>query len=74
MKRRFTREQQLTIIDGMLAFTGLLLVLQLWLLTATMESFLGGDTHVVWPAAMVSFCCLALNGGLLYYLKKVTGA
>ena len=72
MKRFFTRAQQMTVIDGMLAFVSILLVLQLWLLTATMESYLGGDYSVILPAAVVSGLCLALNLGLLYQLKKMT--
>lgn len=71
MKRRkgpLPRHQRLTIIYGMLAFVLVLVILQLWLLTATMNAYLGGDTSVIWPAAFVSFLCFALNAGLLYYL------
>lgn len=74
MKRFFTPAQQIIVIDGMLAFASLLLILQLWLLSATMESYLGGDYSVILPAAIVSVLCLALNGGLLYYLKRMTRA
>ena len=35
----------------MLAFVLTLVVLQLWLLTATMNAYLGGDETVIWPAA-----------------------
>lgn len=63
--------KQMIIIDGMLAFVALLLILQLWLLTATMESFLGGDYSVVWPTAFVSLACLGLNCGLLVYLGRL---
>jgi hypothetical protein len=52
----------------MLAFAVVLVVLQLWLLTATMNAFLGGDLSVVWPAAVGSLVCLLLNAGLLRYL------
>ena len=41
--RSFTREQRTTIVYGMLAFVLILVVLQLWLLTATMNAYLGGD-------------------------------
>ena len=43
-------------------------VLQLWLLTATMNAYLGGDVGVVWPAAAASVVCLGLNLGLLRYV------
>jgi hypothetical protein len=68
VKRPFTREQRITIIYGMLAFILILVILQLWLLTATMNAYLGGDEAVVWPAAAASVLCLLLNTGLLRYL------
>ena len=66
--RPFTRAQRATIVNGMLAFVVVLVVLQLWLLTATMNAYLGGDDSVVWPAAAASAACLLLNLGLLRYL------
>ncbi len=68
-KGRFlTRSQQTTIVNGVVCFVLVIVVLQLWLLTATMNAFLGGDTTVVWPALAASAVCLALNLGLLRYL------
>jgi hypothetical protein len=68
-KGRFlTRKQQLTIVNGVVCFVLVIVVLQLWLLTATMNAFLGGDTGVVWPALAASSACLALNLGLLRYM------
>jgi hypothetical protein len=71
IKRPFTREQRLTIIDGMLAFILILVILQLWLLTATMNAYLGGDAAVIWPATAASLFCLLLNAGLLRYLYLI---
>ena len=74
IKRPFTREQRITIIYGMLAFILILVILQLFLLTATMNAYLGGDEAVIWPAAGASIFCLLLNGGLLrylYYIERV---
>jgi hypothetical protein len=68
MRRPFTREQRTTVINGMLAFVVMLVVLQLWLLSATMNAYLGGDESVIWPAAGASMACLLLNAGLLRYL------
>jgi hypothetical protein len=68
IKRPFTREQRLGIIYGILSFSVVLIVLQHWLLTATMNAYLGGDGSVVGPAALASLGCLALNLGLLRYL------
>ena len=68
VRRPFTRQQRTTIIHGMLAFVLMIVLLQLWLLTATMNAYLGGDESVIWPAAGASVLCLALNAGLLRYL------
>ena len=69
--RPFTRDQRMTIVNGMLAFVLMLVVLQLWLLTATMNAFLGGDDALIWPAAGASVACLVLNAGLLRYLYSI---
>ena len=66
-----SRDQRATVVYGMLAFVLIVVVLQLWLLTATMNAFLGGDEGVVTPAAIVSVVCLALNVGLLRYLHRL---
>ena len=70
-RRPFTREQRSTIIYGMLAFVLILVILQLWLLTATMNAWLGGDDTIIWPAAIASLFCLLLNLGLLRYLYRM---
>jgi hypothetical protein len=73
VKRPFTREQRMTIVHGILCFVLILVVLQLWLFTATMNAFLGGDESVIWPAAAASIACLLLNAGLLWYLYTLEG-
>ena len=70
-KPTFTREQRSPIVQGMLAFVLILVVLQLWLLTATMNAYLGGDDRVVWPAALASLACFGLNAGLVGYLRRL---
>lgn len=67
-RARFVRTQRMTIVNGMLALVALVVILQLWLLTATVNAYLGGDTSIVLPAAAASLVCLALNAGLLWYL------
>jgi len=69
--RTFTRAQRTPIVQGMLAFVLILVVLQLWLLTATMNAYLGGDDGVVWPAALASLLCFLLNAGLVAYLRRL---
>ena len=70
-KRPFTRDQRAIIIYGMLFFVLIIVVLQLWLLTATMNAWLGGDESVVWPATAASTACFALNLGLFRYLARI---
>ncbi len=66
----FSREQRTTVLYGMIGFILVLVILQLWLFTATMNAWLGGDESVVWPAAGASALCLLLNVGLLRYLRE----
>lgn len=68
MRRIHTHDQRVTIVDGILCVVLVLVVLQLWLLTATMDAYLGGDASIVWPAALASLVCLLLIAGLLRYL------
>jgi len=70
-RRPFTRAQRATIIDGMLVFVLIVVVLQLWLLTATMNAWLGGDEAIVWPGLVVSAVGLVLNAGLLVYVRRL---
>jgi F0F1-type ATP synthase assembly protein I len=68
--KREVRAQRMLIINAILVFVILIVVLQLWLLTATMNAYLGGDTAITIPAALASIVCLALNLGLLRYLYR----
>ena len=70
LERPATRAQRTTVVNGILCFVLILVVVQLWLLTATMDAFLGGDDRVVWPALGASVACLLLNLGLLRYLLR----
>jgi hypothetical protein len=65
---RFARHQRKTIVSGILSFVVILVVLQLWLFTATTNAYLGGDESILIPAALASLVCLLLNLGLLWYI------
>jgi hypothetical protein len=67
-RSKFARAQKVTIATGILAVVAVIVVLQLWLFTASMNAFLGGDTGALAPAAAVSLGCLGLNLGLLRHL------
>jgi hypothetical protein len=71
MRRRFSREQRLTIVYGILCIVLIIAMLQLWLLMATMNAYIGGDESVIWPAAFVSLIGFSLNSGLLWYLYRM---
>ena len=64
---REARKQRrgLVSIDGAMSLIVLLLIVQIWLLSATLESFLAGHASVALPAAIFSGLlfsgCLALN-------------
>jgi hypothetical protein len=70
-RTRFTRPEKTTIVYGILCIVLLLTILQLWLLVATMNAYLGGESGVPLPAALVSLFCLGLNVGLLRYLFRL---
>ena len=71
MKKSFSRHQKLTIVNGIFAIVAMVVVMQLWLLTATMNSFLAGDESVVVPTALASLVCFRLNAGLLWYIYQM---
>ena len=58
------KRRGLTAIDGALALVAILLIVQMWLLTATLEAFLAGHREAALPAVVISgflfLVCLAL--------------
>ena len=66
--RPFSRHQKATIVYGILSIVLIIVILQLWLLTATMNAFLAGEESVIVPAAVASAICFGLNAGLLWYV------
>jgi type IV secretory pathway TrbD component len=71
-QRRFlSRQVRTTIVNGILCVVLILVLMQLWLITATMNAWLGGDDAIVWPAALASAVCFLLNAGLLWHLFQL---
>jgi hypothetical protein len=68
MKPQLTSAQKSTIFNGVNLIVTLLVVMQLWLLTATMNAWMGGDSSVVWPAMLASLGCFVVN---LWLLRRV---
>lgn len=61
----------LTAIDGAMALIAILLMVQIWLLSATLESFLAGHREVALPAAVVSALIFIACFGLFLFVEKV---
>ena len=62
--------QRMVVANAILSVVLIIVVLQLWLLTATMEQYLGGDTAIIVPAAVASIGCFGLIFGLLYFYRR----
>jgi hypothetical protein len=62
---RSKQRRGLVAINGAITFIVILLIVQIWLLGATLETFLAGHTGAALPAAIFSglvfLGCLALN-------------
>ena len=71
MNRPLTREQTTTILQGILGLVLFVVLLQVWLLTATINAWQGGDDSVLWPAAAASAVCALVNFALLHYLNRL---
>jgi hypothetical protein len=71
MNRPLTREQMTTILQGILCLVLFVVLLQIWLLTATVNAWQGGDESILWPAAVASLVCALVNFGLLRYLNRL---
>jgi hypothetical protein len=63
-----TRQQGSTLFSAMLVLIATLVVIQLWLVAAAVESLLAHDVNVLVPAAIASLSLFALSGGLLWYV------
>ena len=64
--RDFSKQKKgLVAIDGAMAMIVLLVIVQIWLLSASLEAFLAGHMEVALPAAIFSgllfACCVALT-------------
>lgn len=64
------RRQGLTLFAAVLALVATAVVLQLWLLTVSMQALLSGEYRTLAPAAAGSTALLAVNAGLLRYVFR----
>jgi hypothetical protein len=65
-----TRSQGTTLFAAILVLVASAVVVQLWLLTVSMEALLGGEYKTLVPAAAGSTLLLMVNAGLLRYVFR----
>ncbi len=65
------RKQALPIFTIVVVLIGLCVVLQLWLLGASLEGSLAGERDIAIPATVASAALFALSAGLLAYVTSV---
>lgn len=64
------RGQGTTLFTGILVLVVSLVVMQLWLLTVSMEALLRRDNSTLIPSAIASTVLLLVNAGLLRYVFR----
>jgi hypothetical protein len=64
----------LTAIDGAIALIAVLLIVQMWLLTATLESFLAGHHESARPGAVLSGILFAACFALYLFIGRADRA
>ena len=65
------RTRGLTAIAGAMSLIAVLLIVQIWLLSAALESFLGGKHHTALPAAIFSGVMFLVCFGLYLFVDRV---
>ncbi len=61
----------LTAIDAAMLLVIIMLIVQMWLLTATLESYLAGHTSVALPAALISGALFAICFALYLFVRRI---
>ena len=65
-----TRQQGTVLFTGILFLVATTVVIQLWLLTVSMEALLSGAMKTLVPAAAASTILFCINAGLLRYVFR----
>jgi hypothetical protein len=65
------RRRSLVAIDGVLAIIVIVLVVQMWLLSATLAAFLNGRYQAALPGAIVSIVLAAACAALARMIQRV---
>ena len=65
------RHRGLTAMDGVIALIVILLIVQMWLLSATLAAYLAGHKGAVLPAACVSGVIFAGCAALYVFVERI---
>ena len=65
------RERRRVATDAAMLFVIILLIVQIWLLTATLESFLAGHHSVALPAMLLSGVLFLLCFGIYAFMRNL---
>jgi len=68
------RRRGITAIDGAICLIAILLIVQMWLLTATVEAHLAGHPEPILPAAILSGLIFAGCTGLFIFIHRIDAA
>ncbi len=72
MRQEIPKQRKgLTAIDGAMALIVLLLVVQVWLLSASLDAYLSGRTGAALPGAIVSGLLFTLCFGLYVLVNRI---
>ena len=70
-KGDYGQKRGLTAIDGAMALIVVLLLVQIWLLTTTLETYLAGYKETALPAAIVSGFLFAVSVVLYFFIDRI---
>jgi hypothetical protein len=66
--------RRITALDGIAALLILLLIVQIWLLSATLDAFLAGHSDAALPGAITSGAIFAAVAGLYRFVQRIDRA
>ncbi len=65
------RSRGLNAITGAMSLIVVLLMVQIWLLTATLDTYLAGRHHAALPAALISALMFGCCFGLYLFIERI---
>ena len=69
---QFSKQSRgLTAIEGAMALIVVLLMVQIWLLSATLDAYLSGHGEVALPGAIISGLIFAASAGLYFFVRRI---